>query len=96
MDDKYRGLPSADTILTIRNYMYRIEISNQRTVLTDPQRRVYNRCMWDSAQIFTEFEVLESEIPPEKIAERLDFWVDLNNYAVSQRGESSRNRYRVI
>jgi hypothetical protein len=95
MDDKYRGLPSADNILTIRNDM-RIEISRQHTVLTDPQRRVYNRCIYSSAQIFTEFEVLESEIPPEKISERLAFWVDLNNYAVSQRGETSRNKYRAV
>ena len=39
--------------------------------------------------------MLESEIPEEEVEERLAFWIDLNNYAVSQRGESSRNKYRV-
>lgn len=73
-----------------------IEISRQRTILTDPQRRVYNGCMYSSAQIFEEFEVLESNIPAEDVNERLNFWVDLNEYAVSQRGESSRNKYRVV
>jgi hypothetical protein len=52
--------------------------------------------MYSSAQIFEEFEVLESNIPAEDVNERLNFWVDLNEYAVSQRGESSRNKYRVV
>jgi hypothetical protein len=73
-----------------------IEISRQKTVLTDPQRRVYNGCMYSSAQIFIEFEILESNISKEKSTERLEFWVDLNNYAVSQRGEGSRNKYRIV
>lgn len=30
----------------------------------------------------------------EEVNQRLEFWVDLNNYAVSQRGETSRNKYR--
>jgi len=81
--------------LTIRITM-NIEISKQQTILTDPQRRVYNGCMYSSAQIFTEFEILESNISKEKATERLEFWVDLNNYAVSQRGESSRNKYRIV
>lgn len=73
-----------------------IEISRQRTVITDPQRRVYNGCIHSSEQVFTEFEILESEIDESEVEERLAFWVDLNNYAVSQRGEGSRNKYRII
>ena len=73
-----------------------IEISEQRTVITDPYRRVYNGCIFDSEQVFTPFRVLESGIPKSEIEERLLFWVDLNNYAVSQRGETSRNKYRVV
>lgn len=73
-----------------------IEISRQITVITDPQRRVYNGCIYSSEQIFKPFEVLESGIPEEEAEERLAFWVDLNNYAVSQRGESSRNKYRLV
>lgn len=73
-----------------------IEISRQATVITDPQRRVYNGCVYNSEQTFTPFEVLESEIPENEAEERLAFWIDLNNYAVSQRGETSRNKYRLV
>jgi len=72
-----------------------IEISRQYTELTDSQRRVYNGCAYKSKQSFKPFEVLESGIAPEKVEERLAFWIDLNNYAVSQRGENSRNKYRI-
>lgn len=72
-----------------------IEISRQQTVIIDPQRRVYNGCIHSSKQVFTEFEILESNIDENKVEERLAFWIDLNDYAVSQRGKSSRNKYRI-
>ena len=72
-----------------------IEISRQCTELTDSQSRVYNGCAYSSKQSFKPFEVLESGVPPEEAEERLAFWIDLNNYAVSQRGENSRNKYRI-
>ena len=72
-----------------------IEISRQYTELTDPQRRVYNGCAYKSKQSFQPWETLESGIAEKDINERLNFWVDLNNYAVSQRGENSRNKYRI-
>ena len=72
-----------------------IEISRQYTELTDPQRRVYNGCAYKSKQSFRPWETLESGISEKDINERLNFWVDLNNYAVSQRGENSRNKYRI-
>lgn len=73
-----------------------IEISEQRTILTDQKRRVYNGYMYSSEQIWTDFIPLESEISEDKVEERLAFWIDLNNYAVSQRGEGSRNKYRIV
>ena len=72
-----------------------IEISRQYTELTDPQRRVYNGCAYSSKQSFKPWETLESGISEKDINERLNFWVDLNNYAVSQRGKNSRNKYRI-
>ena len=72
-----------------------IEISRQYTELTDPQRRVYNGCVYSSKQSFRPWEILESGISEKDINERLNFWVDLNNYAVSQRGENSMNKYRI-
>ena len=72
-----------------------IEISRQYTELTDSQRRVYNGCAYSSKQSFRPWETLESGIFEKDINKRLNFWVDLNNYAVSQRGENSRNKYRI-
>lgn len=72
-----------------------IQISRQYTEITDPQRRVYNGCTYKSRQSFTPWETLESGLSPEEVDQRLEFWVDLNNYAVSQRGETSRNKYRI-
>ena len=72
-----------------------IQISRQYTEITDQQRRVYNGCAFSSRQSFTPWETLESGLSPEEIDQRLEFWVDLNNYAVSQRGETSRNKYRI-
>lgn len=59
-------------------------------VNTDPQRRCYNGCYAKSELRWTEWEVLESEVPASKIEGRLAFWKDLNDYAVSQRGEGAR------
>lgn len=73
-----------------------IQISRQYTEITDPQRRVYNGCAFSSRQSFKPFETLESGLSPEEVNQRLEFWVDLNNYAVSKRGETSRNKYRIV
>ena len=48
-----------------------IEISKQYTKITDPQRRVYNGCIYKSKQNFGPFEVLESEIQEEEIYDTL-------------------------
>ena len=78
------------------NKMKTIEVRKQEIILTDPQRRVYNGCAYSSETVLLEWEVLESEIPDEKADERLAFWIDLNNYAVSQRGEGSRKWFRLV
>lgn len=72
-----------------------IQISRQYTKITDLQRRVYNGCAFSSRQSFTPWETIESGLSLEEADQRLEFWVDLNNYAVSQRGETSRNKYRI-
>ena len=51
--------------------------------------------------LFNEIEnaIGVSQIRPimiEEVNQILEFWVDLNNYAVSQRGETSRNKYRIV
>lgn len=57
-------------------------------VNTDPQRRCYNGCHAKSELQWSVWEVLESEVAPEKVPRRLEFWRELNDYAISQRGEA--------
>lgn len=61
--------------------------------LNDP--RCYNGAFFDAEWVDGEWEVLEYDVPEAKVQSRLDFWVDLNNYAVSQRGESARKQFKV-
>ncbi len=73
-----------------------IECRKRVLVNTDPQRRCYNGCHFKSELQWLPWEELELNVPPEKLEERLSFWRDLNEYAVSQRGESARKEFRAI
>lgn len=76
-----------------------IQISKKVLVITDPQRRVYNGCPYSSEYQYKPFKTLETlpnDISEEDAEKRLNFWIDLNNYAVSERGEGSRNKYRIL
>lgn len=56
------------------------------------QRRCYDGC-WHPDDWFVEWTawvVLESDAPES----RLEFWRDLNDYAVKERGESARKEFR--
>lgn len=72
---------------------YSIKIRTQILVNTDRQRRCYNGCHFSSEVQWTSWETLESNIPEDAIERRLKFWRELNDYAVSQRGESARSEY---
>lgn len=75
---------------------YTIERRRQVEVNTDPQRRCYNGAHFSSELLRTPWESLESEVPAEKVEDRLTFWRELNGYAVSQRGESARCEFRAL
>lgn len=60
-------------------------------VCTDPQRRYYNGTWFSSEFIWTEWEVLESDVS----AERIEFWQDLNAYAVRERGEGAKQEFEL-
>lgn len=68
----------------------------QYLVNTDPQRRCYNGCHFSSELRWTNWEVLESGVPPDKVEERLKFWTELNAYAVKERGEEARAEYKAV
>lgn len=70
-----------------------IEKRNRRLVNTDPQRRCYNGCHFSSELVWTPWEVFDSTT--KDFEKSLKFWRELNDYAVSERGESARTEYRL-
>jgi hypothetical protein len=70
-------------------------VRQQHEVNTDPQRRCYNGCHFSSELQWSSFELLQT-VTPENSEERLTFWRELNDYAVSQRGESARKEFKII
>lgn len=74
---------------TIIRRRRRIEVN------TDPQRRCYNGCHFGSELRWTAWEVFD-RVAPEKAETRLKFWRELNDYAVSQRGESARCEFNAV
>lgn len=73
-----------------------IESRKQVLVNTDPQRRCYNGCHARSELQWTAWEIVEFQIPVGRADDRLRFWKELNDYAVSQRGEGARCEYRAV
>ena len=73
---------------------YAIQQRHRVTINTDPQRRCYNGCHYSSKQVWTEWETLESGIQGNAIKQKLQFWRELNDYAISERGENARKEYR--
>ena len=70
-----------------------------KLINTDPQRRCYNGAHFSSELVWTEWEDLESMKylkPDTDPQDRLRFWRELNDYAVSQRGEPARCEFRLV
>ncbi len=63
-------------------------------VNTDPQRRCYDDYHFSSEFQWTSWQDLET-LDVEKAEERLKFWRELNDYAISQRGESARAEFAI-
>jgi hypothetical protein len=66
----------------------------RRLVNTDPQRRCYNGCHFSSEWQWTPWEILE-RFPIEQTEAKLKFWTELNDYAVSQRGEGAKREFKI-
>lgn len=73
-----------------------IQRRESMVINNDPQRRCYNGCHFSTEIVKTDWQNFEYNVPAERAKERLDFWRDLNDYAVSQRGEDARVEYRFI
>ena len=70
-----------------------ILVREKELKLNDP--RCYDGCYFDMEYAYGEWRVLEYGIPVSEIQSRLNFWIDLNNYAVSERGESARKQFKT-
>ena len=58
---------------------------------TDPQRRCYYGCHAKSELVWTAWEVLDYN----GTEQELTSWRELNDYAISQRGEEARREYKL-
>ena len=74
---------------------YNIKSRHKKLINTDPQRRCYNGCHYSYEIVWTEWETLEYNVPENKIKRRLEFWRELNNYAVSQRGKEAKQEFKA-
>lgn len=82
-------MSSANLVYTIRSRR-RIEVN------TDPQLRCYNGVHAKSEMRWTAWEPLEIGVSADKIERRLTFWQELNDYAISQRGESAKCEFEAV
>lgn len=73
---------------------YIIETRHLATINTDPQRRCYNGCHFNSETIWSDWKILEIGLKECKLIDRMTFWTELNDYAVSQRGDSAKREFR--
>ena len=76
--------------------MGNIETRRTITYNNDPQRRCYNGCHYSTATKLSAWEVIEYDVPEVKLETRLTFWRELNEYAVSQRGEGALCEFRSV
>lgn len=65
-------------------------------VNTDPQRRCYNGAYASHEYAWAPWVVLDRCASQEAADRRLKFWRELNDYAVSQRGEGSRKEFKIV
>ena len=75
-----------------------IFVRRQVLVNTDPLRRHYNGAHFSSELQWTAWAMLERMRhlkPGADPQARLEFWRELNNFAVSQRGEIARCEFKV-
>ena len=75
---------------------FRIESRALFLVNTDPQQRCYNGCHFSSELRWTAWQVLNVELPEASVERKLKFWRELNDYAVSQRGQAAKSEFRAV
>lgn len=78
--------------------MPKYEIHRRRRVETntDPQRRCYNGCHAKSELVLQPWEVLDYAKDDAAAERKMQFWRELNDYAISQRGEGARTEFKLV
>ncbi len=72
---------------------YVIMRRSQYLHLNDP--RCYDGCYFDAVLMWGGWEEFERYPTLDKANARMNFWIELNEYAVSQRGKSAKVKYKV-
>jgi len=75
---------------------YEIYHRSQIIVNTDPQRRCYWGVNFSEAICWTNWSRIDCDIPESRIGRRLEFWRELNDYAVNERGPIARAEYKAM
>ena len=65
-------------------------------VFDDPMRRCYNGAYGKHHYEWSSWETLHSNIDKEKGKDIIEYWENLNDFAVSQRGESAKKEFKLI
>lgn len=92
MTDQEAPVPQeapAEPVKVVLRRRHQFEVNN------DPQRRCYHGCHFSTELVWGPWEILEWPLA-EKAEERLKSWRELNDFAISQRGESARCEYEVL
>jgi len=76
--------------------LFKIEQRQRRLINTDPQRRCYNGCHYISELVWTSWDFLQEDVPENGVEARLEWWRDLNAYAVQERGEGAKREFRAV
>ena len=75
---------------------YLLLCQEQVFVWDDPLQRCYNGAYGAHHFEWGASEVLDRLPDAETAARKLQFWRELNDYAVSQRGESARKEFKIV
>lgn len=76
--------------------MPRLQIESRKRVRDlSRDNRCYNGAYASNEWLWTNWDWLEWDVAPDKVEQRLAFWRDLNDYAVSQRGSSAKQEFRI-
>lgn len=74
---------------------YAIMVRSKVFVNTDPMKRCYNGCFYSYEYVWGDWKILNYDVAEEDAEDKLKFWRELNDYAVSQRGESAKSEFKL-